>query len=151
MPQAVMGAAFGWGALLAWAAVRNEVAAPAVLMFLATVCWAAGYDTIYAMMDRDDDLKIGVRSAAILFGSHAWAAVGVLLGLAVIGLGALGALVPLGPVYAATVAAVAAVFGYQTWRLKQGPDRVELFSLFQSHAKIGLLILVGIIIDLSTR
>jgi 4-hydroxybenzoate polyprenyltransferase len=151
MPQAVMGAAFGWGALLAWAAVRNEVAAPAVLMFLATVCWAAGYDTIYAMMDRDDDLKIGVRSAAILFGSHAWAAVGVLMGLAVIGLGALGALVPLGPVYAATVAAVAAVFGYQTWRLKQGPDRVELFSLFQSHAKIGLLILVGIIIDLSTR
>jgi 4-hydroxybenzoate polyprenyltransferase len=150
MPQAVMGAAFGWGALLAWAAVRNDIAAPAVLIFLATVCWAAGYDTIYAMMDRDDDVRIGVRSSAILFGRHAWAGVGVLLGLAVIGLGTLGLLVPLGPVYLATVAVVAAAFAYQTWRLKQGADRAAIFALFRSHAWIGLLILAGIMIDRST-
>ena len=149
MPQAVMGAAFGWGALLAWAAVRNEIASPAVLIFLATVCWAAGYDTIYAMMDRDDDLKIGVRSSAILFGQHAWAGVGALLGLAMIGFVGLGVSVPLGPVYVATMAVVAAAFAYQTWRLKQGAERAAIFRLFRSHAWIGLLIFGGIIIDCS--
>jgi 4-hydroxybenzoate polyprenyltransferase len=148
MPQAVMGAAFGWGALLAWAAVRNEIGAPAVLIFLATLCWAAGYDTIYALMDRDDDLRIGVRSSAVFFGRHAWAGVGALLGLAVIGLIALGILAPLGPVYVATVGAAAAAFGYQTWRLRQPLDRPAIFALFRSHAWIGMLILFGITVDL---
>ncbi|MFZ5862469.1 MAG: 4-hydroxybenzoate octaprenyltransferase [Nitrospirota bacterium] len=151
MPQAVMGVAFGWGAVLAWAAVRNEIAAPAIAIFLATVCWAAGYDTMYAMMDRDDDARIGVRSSAILFGRYAWVGVGALFGLAVIGLGTLGALVPLGSVYVATVAVVAATFSYQTWRLRQGPDRPAVFALFRSHAWIGLLILGGIILDQSIR
>jgi 4-hydroxybenzoate polyprenyltransferase len=137
--------------VLAWAAVRNDIAAPAVLIFLATVCWAAGYDTIYAMMDRDDDLKVGVRSSAILFGERAWAGVGALLGLAVVALMALGVLVPLGPAYAATVAAVAAVFAHQTRRLKRGADRAAIFALFRSHAWIGLLILAGITIDRSIR
>jgi 4-hydroxybenzoate polyprenyltransferase len=151
MPQAVMGAAFGWGALLAWAAVRNEIGAPAVVIFLATVCWAAAYDTIYALLDRDDDLAIGVRSTAILFGRHAWAGVGVLLGLAVVGLVALAILVPLGAIYAATVVGVAAVFAHQTWRLKQGLDRAVTFALFRSHAWIGLVIMAGIVFDLSLR
>lgn len=151
MPQAVMGAAFGWGALLAWAAVRNEVGAPAVVIFLATVCWAAGYDTIYAMLDREDDRKIGVRSSAILFGPYAWAGVGALLGLAVIGLIALGLLVPLGVVYAATLVAVTAVFAAQTWRLRQGLDRDATFAVFRSHAWIGLGVLAGIVVDLGMK
>lgn len=151
MPQAVMGAAFGWGALLAWAAVRNEVGAPAAVIFLATVCWAAGYDTIYAMLDREDDVKIGVRSSAILFGQYAWAGVGALLGLAVVGLIALGVLVPLGVVYAATLVAVTAVFAAQTWRLRQGLDRDATFALFRSHAWIGLGVLAGIVVDLGMK
>jgi 4-hydroxybenzoate polyprenyltransferase len=151
MPQAVMGAAFGWGALLAWAAVRNEVGAPAVVIFLATVCWAAGYDTIYAMLDRDDDRKIGVRSSAILFGRYAWAGVGALLGLAVVGLVALGVLVPLGGVYAVAVAGAAVAFASQTWRLRAGLDRAATFALFRSHAGIGLAILVAIAVDLALR
>jgi 4-hydroxybenzoate polyprenyltransferase len=151
IPQAVMGAAFGWGALLAWAAVRNEVGTPAVVIFLATVCWSAGYDTIYAMLDREDDRKIGVRSSAILFGRFAWAGVGALLGLAVVGLIALGVLVPLGVVYAGTVVTVAALFAAQTWRLRQGLDRDATFALFRSHAWIGLGVLVGIVVDLGMR
>ncbi len=151
MPQAVMGAAFGWGALLAWAAVRNEIGLPAVVIFLATVCWAAGYDTIYAMQDRDDDLKIGVRSSAIFFGRYAWAGVGALLGLAVIGLAALGVLASLGAVYAVTIAAIAVVFALQTWRLRRGVDRSAAFAMFRSHAIIGLVVLAGIVIDLSLR
>lgn len=150
-PQAVMGAAFGWGALLAWAAVRNEIAAPAIVIFVATVCWAAAYDTIYALLDRDDDLKIGVRSSAIAFGRYVWAGVGALLGLALAGLVALGLLVPLGPAYALSLALVAVIFAYQTWRLRRGTDRPSTFRLFRSHAGVGLLILFGITIDLLSR
>jgi len=150
-PQAVMGAAFGWGALLAWAAVRNEIAAPAIVIFVATVCWAAAYDTIYALLDRDDDLKIGVRSSAIAFGRYVWAWVGALLGLALAGLIALGLLVPLGPAYALSLALVAVIFAYQTWRLRRGTDRSSTFLLFRSHAGVGFLILFGITIDLLSR
>jgi 4-hydroxybenzoate polyprenyltransferase len=150
-PQAVMGVAFGWGALLAWAAVRNEIAAPAIVIFVATVCWAAAYDTIYALLDRDDDLKIGVRSSAIAFGRYVWAWVGALLGLALAGLVALGLLVPLGPAYALSLALVAVIFAYQTWRLRRGTDRSSTFLLFRSHAGVGLLILFGITIDLLSR
>lgn len=150
-PQAVMGAAFGWGALLAWAAVRNQVAPPALLMFFATLCWAAAYDTIYALLDRADDLAIGVRSSAILFGRYVWAGVGVLFALALAGLIALGVLVPLGPAYAVSLALVAAIFAYQTWVLRRGADRSSTFRLFRSHAGVGLLILGGITIDLLSR
>lgn len=150
-PQAVMGTAFGWGALLAWAAVRNDLAPPAVIIFVATICWAAAYDTIYALLDRDDDLKIGVRSSAILLGRHAWLGVGALLALALSGLIVLGLIVPLGPAYAATLAVVAFIFAHQTWALRRGPDRSTTFRLFQSHAGVGLLILFGITIDLTLR
>lgn len=151
MPQAVMGAAFGWGALLAWAAVRSEVGAPAVVIFLATVCWAAAYDTIYALLDRDDDRKIGVRSSAIWFGRYAWAGVGAFFALALAGLVTLGAMVPLGPVYAATLVGVAACFAHQTRRLRQGLDRPATFALFRAHAWVGLAILLGIVLDLGLR
>ena len=148
MPQAVMGAAFGWGALLAWAAARNDLGAPAIIIFFTTVCWAAGYDTIYAILDRDDDLAIGVRSSAILFGRYVWAGVGALLGLTLVGLAALGLLTSLGAIYAATIIAVAAIFGRQTWLLRRGLDRTATFRLFRAHAAIGLLILAGITADL---
>ena len=150
-PQAVMGTAFGWGALLAWAAVRNDLAPPAVVIFVATICWAAAYDTIYALLDRDDDLKIGVRSSAILFGRHAWLGVGALLTLALLGLIVLGLIVPLGLVYAGTLTIVALIFTYQTWVLRGSPDRSTTFRLFQSHVGVGLLILFGITIDLTLR
>ncbi len=150
-PQAIMGVAFGWGALLAWAAVRNEIAAPAIVIFIATVCWAAAYDTIYALLDRDDDLRIGVRSSAVLFGRYVWVGVGALLGLALASLIVLGLLVPLGPVYAVCLTLVATIFAYQTWRLRGGTDQQSAFRLFQSHAGVGFLILFGITIDLLSR
>lgn len=150
-PQAVMGAAFGWGALLAWAAVRNELAPAAVIIFLATLCWAAAYDTIYALLDRADDVKIGVRSSAILFGDYVWLGVGALLTLALAGLIGLGLIVPLGPVYAVSLALVAVIFAHQTWTLRRNPDRPTTFRLFRSHVGVGLLILSGITIDYALR
>ena len=62
---------------MAWAAVRNELETGTWLLFAATVCWAIVYDTIYAIQDREDDLKIGVKSSAILFGSYTWLGVGL--------------------------------------------------------------------------
>ena len=76
IPQLILGVAFGWGGVMAWAAVRNELETGTWLLFAATICWAIVYDTIYAIQDREDDLKIGVKSSAILFGSYTWLGVG---------------------------------------------------------------------------
>ncbi|MDH4188008.1 MAG: 4-hydroxybenzoate octaprenyltransferase, partial [Nitrospira sp.] len=76
VPQAMLGIAFGWGAIMAWAASRGTVEAPAWCIFAATICWAIGYDTIYALQDRDDDRLAGIRSSALFFGPSTWLAVG---------------------------------------------------------------------------
>jgi len=90
LPQIVLGIAFSWGILLAWTAVKNELSLTPFLILLANLCWATGYDTIYALMDREDDLLIGVKSTAILFGSNSWLAVGGFYALVVIFLSWLG-------------------------------------------------------------
>ena len=72
LPQAFFGMAFGWGAIMAWSAVSGTVGWTAVLIFLANICWSISYDTIYALMDIEDDLKIGVKSTAILFGKSVY-------------------------------------------------------------------------------
>jgi 4-hydroxybenzoate polyprenyltransferase len=69
-PQAVLGLAFSWGALMGWAAARGALGLPPLLLYAGTVLWVIGYDTIYACQDRDDDAMIGVRSTARLFGDH---------------------------------------------------------------------------------
>ncbi|HSG06686.1 MAG TPA: 4-hydroxybenzoate octaprenyltransferase, partial [Nitrospiria bacterium] len=80
-PQVVMGATFGWGSIMAWTAVRGSVDLPVFLIFFANLFWATAYDTIYAIMDRDDDLRIGVKSTAIFFGPNTWIGVSFLFGL----------------------------------------------------------------------
>ena len=69
LPQAVLGIAFGWGTIMAWTASRGMLESGAWLTFAATVCWAIAYDTIYALQDRDDDRRIGIKSSALYFGS----------------------------------------------------------------------------------
>ena len=87
-PQFYLGAAFGWGVVVAWGAVADAVPLEAWLLFLATLTWTAGYDTVYALMDIEDDLRIGVKSTAILFGRWVFLIVSVLylltLGLLVV-------------------------------------------------------------------
>jgi len=85
-PQAWLGMAFGWGAVMAWAAETGDVASPIPwLLFVANICWSLSYDTAYALGDRDDDLKIGVKSTAIWLGEHAVTAI-ILLGLITVAL-----------------------------------------------------------------
>ena len=69
LPQAYLGMAFGWSIPMAFAAQSGQLPAAVWLLFLANICWTVAYDTMYAMVDRDDDVKIGVMSTAILFGS----------------------------------------------------------------------------------
>jgi len=144
IPQAVLGAAFGWGSVMAWAAVRNEIEWPAVGVFAATVCWAIGYDTIYALQDRDDDGRAGIHSSALYFGKWVWVAVLLVL-LATVGiLAVVGAALGLAaPFYVALLAATL-WFVYQVTRVRQGVSRSEAFTLFKQHVWIGALILGGI-------
>jgi 4-hydroxybenzoate polyprenyltransferase len=144
IPQAVLGAAFGWGAIMAWAAVRNEVEWPAIAVFAATICWAIGYDTIYALQDQDDDSRVGIQSSALYFGERVWLAVLLMLMTTIGILTAVGVALGLGaPFYVALVAA-ALWSVYQAKRVRQGVSRSEAFALFKQHVWIGALILCGI-------
>jgi 4-hydroxybenzoate polyprenyltransferase len=148
LPQAVLGVAFGWGALMAWAAIRNNIGLPALLIFIATIFWATAYDTIYALMDKEDDLKAGVKSSAILFGPYAWLAVGLsyFLGLGCMAL--VGYLTHLGKIYDVTLLMALIAFAYHAYRIKRGVDRFQAFKLFKSNVMIGFLVFLGILLDL---
>lgn len=148
MPQLFLGAAFGWGAVMAWAAVRNEVTLPSLLFFIATVFWATGYDTIYALVDMEDDIKIGVKSTAILFGRHTDIALSVIFLLTIITLVEIGILTGLGHIYLFSIFLVAIGFFYQVALIRRGMERPGLFRLFKSHVWIGVIVLIGIISDI---
>ncbi len=81
-PQAWLGIVFSWAALAGWTAVTNEIALPMLLLYAGTIAWVIGYDTIYAMQDREDDALIGVRSSALRMGTHVRAGVALFYALA---------------------------------------------------------------------
>jgi 4-hydroxybenzoate polyprenyltransferase len=144
LPQAVLGIAFGWGTVMAWSAVRNEVSWPALGLFAATVCWAIGYDTIYALQDLEDDQRIGVRSSAIFFGNRCWIAVGgALLAMAAI-LALVGAATHLAPSFYLSLVLAMGFFVAQARQVRRGVSQAQAFALFKQHIGIGALILAGI-------
>src|SRR3989337_3659376 len=150
-PQLFLGTAFGWGAVIAWAAVRNEVALPSFLIFLATVFWATGYDTIYALLDIDDDIMIGVKSTAILFGSYTWFALAIIFLITIFILFVVGRISRLGNLYVFSLFLVTIGFLYQVFQISRGVERAGLFQLFKSHVWIGIIVLIGILSDFLIR
>jgi len=149
LPQAFLGAAFGWGAVMAWSAATGTVGGVAVLIFLANVFWSTAYDTVYALMDVEDDLKIGVKSTAILFGPRVWTAL-VVLYLAMAGLlSAAGALYGAGPVYYFGVLAGLAAFLAVVRYVRKNLSREAAFRGFLANAAAGGVILIAIIADLN--
>ena len=144
MPQAVLGIAFGWGAVMAWTAIRGEVDWPAVGIFLATIFWAVGYDTIYALQDKEDDRRVGIRSSALLFGRWVWLAVLLSLITMTAILSAVGAALNLGAPFYLALSTAVLWFAYQARRIKEGVSRPKAFGLFKQHVWIGALILGGI-------
>ncbi len=144
IPQLMLGIAFGWGGVMAWAAVRNQFEPTTWLLFAATVCWAIVYDTIYAIQDKDDDLKIGVKSSAILFGSYTWLCVGLTASLMLFFLSIAGEINQLGAAYFIGLALAAILMGYQIVLLRSDVSSELAFKLFKQHSWIGLIILAGI-------
>lgn len=147
LPQIILGIAFSWGVVMAWTAVRNEIVATPFLILLANLFWATGYDTVYALMDRDDDLRIGVKSTAILFGSQSWLAVSFFDGLAIFFMLLVGRQLGMAPIYYLSLIGAALLFFIQTLLLRKRPDRPALFALFRSHMWVGFIILIGIMLN----
>jgi len=148
IPQLMLGLAFGWGGVMAWAAVRNKLELSTLALFAATVCWAMVYDTIYAIQDKEDDLRIGVKSSAILFGSFTWLGVG-LAGFFMLGcLSMVGKINHLGFEYSLALMGVAIILGYQVILLRSKISGEQAFALFKQHSWIGVLILGGILMGL---
>ncbi len=145
IPQAMLGLAFGWGTIMAWSAAQRAVDAPAWCLFAATICWAVGYDTIYALQDQDDDRRIGVKSSAIFFGSWTWLAVSVALGGMLLFLGLAGSLTQIGWPYYLALITIGLFFVRQVRQLKDNISALTAFRMFQQHVWVGLAVLAGLI------
>ena len=144
LPQAHLGIAFSWGIPMAFAAVGGRVDWPmATLLMAANLCWTIAYDTLYAMVDRDDDLKIGVRSSAILFGRADLAIIGLLHATALGLLALAGWRVGLGWPYWAGLAVAASLAANQLWRVRHR-DRAACFAAFLGNNRVGAVVFLGL-------
>lgn len=143
LPQFVLGLAFSWAIPMAYAAESNQVPPEAWLLFVINALWTIAYDTQYAMVDRDDDLKIGIKSTAILFGRFDKLIVG-LLQLSVLALLiVLGSELALSSMYYWGVLAAAGFFVYQQWLIK-GREREACFKAFLNNNYVGGLVFAAI-------
>ncbi|MBK5281696.1 MAG: 4-hydroxybenzoate octaprenyltransferase [Nitrospiraceae bacterium] len=145
VPQAILGIAFGWGTIMAWTASRGAIEAPAWCLFAATVCWAIGYDTIYALQDREDDRQIGVKSSALLFGSSTWLAVGTVFCAMLLLLGLAGWLAHIGWIYYAALTAIGVWCLRQALQLRGAIPVPTAFHMFQQHVWVGAAVLIGMV------
>ncbi|HEY0210412.1 4-hydroxybenzoate octaprenyltransferase [Acerihabitans sp.] len=143
LPQLVLGAAFGWSIPMGYAAVSESLPLSCWLLFAANILWTVAYDTQYAMVDRDDDIRIGVKSTAILFGRHDKLIIGLLQAATLLLLAWLGALASLGMVFYAFLALAGGLFVYQQ-KLIARRDRDACFKAFLNNNLVGMLIFVGI-------
>ena len=145
-PQFVLGLAFNWGALVAWAATHGSLSFAPVLLYMAGIAWTLAYDTIYAHQDKDDDIMIGVKSTALLFGANTkpWLAGFFTLTFALL----IAALmqVQAGPAAYAGLVAAALHAGWQLQRFDHS-DSALCLKLFKSNRTFGLLVLAGLILD----
>ena len=148
MPQAMLGIAFGWGSVMAWAAVRNQLDLPVWCLFGATVAWAIAYDTIYAIQDQEDDRRVGVKSSALYFGPSLHRGVGIALGIMLTLLVTAGWLTQIRWPFYATLLGVGLFFGSQVGRLRQPVTPPHAFAMFRAHIWAGLAILIGLIAGL---
>jgi 4-hydroxybenzoate polyprenyltransferase len=144
LPQFWLGAAFGWAVPMAFVATLGGVPRMGWLLFIITVLWAAVYDTQYAMVDRDDDLKIGVQSTAIAFGDMDKVLIGGMQLMVLGGLAATGKLLVLGSPFWLALSAASLLFVWQQWLIRDR-DRDACLKAFRNNNWVGLIVLAGII------
>ena len=147
LPQAYLGIAFGWAVPMSFAAVTGEVPTHSWWLFLAVVLWALAYDTMYAMTDREDDLKIGVKSTAILFGRRDRLMVGMFQLGVTASLWIAGQRSGLSELYLYGLLPLSAIFwGYQQWLIRDR-DPQRCFQAFLNNHYFGLLVFLLIAAD----
>ena len=148
LPQAYLGIAFGFGIPMSYAAVRNFVPAEAWLLLIANVFWALAYDTEYAMVDRDDDIKIGIRTSALTFGRYDVLAVMICYVASLSTIALVGWQLGLGGWFAAGLVGASLCVVYH-YRLIRHRDRDACFKAFKHNNWLGCLVFLGIAIDLA--
>lgn len=143
LPQAYLGIAFGFGIPMAYAAVLDSVPAEAWILLLANVFWALAYDTEYAMVDRDDDLKIGIRTSAITFGRFDVLAVMICYALNLLLIALVGATHALGPGFYIGLLVAAGIAVYHYFLIRER-DRMRCFAAFRHNNWLGAAVFAGI-------
>lgn len=150
LPQVVLGASFAWGIPMAYAAETGKLDKNMWVIYCAVVLWTVAYDTFYAMVDRDDDLKIGVKSTAILFGEQDRIITGMLQGMMLYAMVLVGKAAELGWVYYLGLAVAAGLFIYQQVLIRYR-EREACFKAFLNNNWVGAAIFVGIAGDLALK
>jgi 4-hydroxybenzoate polyprenyltransferase len=146
VPQFYLGVAFGWSVPMAFAQLTDAVPRIGWLMLVAVVLWAAVYDTMYAMVDREDDRRIGVKSTALLFGDADRVIIGAMQVMVLLALALVGREAGLGPWYRLGLAAGACVFVYEQWLIRRR-DPASCFRAFNNNHYFGLVVFVGLALD----
>jgi 4-hydroxybenzoate polyprenyltransferase len=145
IPQAMLGIAFGWGTIMAWAAVREHIDLSAWLLFGATAVWAIAYDTIYAVQDLEDDRRVGVKSAALYLGTAIHQGVGLALATMLALLTITGWLNQLQWPFYCMLLGVGLFFIKQVRHLQQPISPALAFAMFRNHIWAGVAILLGLL------
>ena len=143
LPQIVLGIAFSWSIPMAFAASINALPSALWWLFVANLLWTVVYDTQYAMVDREDDLSVGIKSTAILFGNLDVRIIGLLQCLCLIAFWRCGVAFSLGSIYYAAVTAVGILFARHLWLIRDR-DIEQCFAAFNQSKWIGLIILMGL-------
>jgi 4-hydroxybenzoate polyprenyltransferase len=146
LPQFYLGVAFGWSIPMAFAAQTGAVPRLGWLLLVAVVLWAAVYDTMYAMVDREDDLRIGVKSTAIRFGEADRAIIAVMMAMMLLALWLAGREAGLGDWYRGGLAAAALLFLYELWLIRRR-EPARCFQAFNNNHYVGMVVFIGLALD----
>ena len=150
IPQAYLGVAFGFGIPMGYAAILGTIPAEGWWLLLANIFWAIAYDTEYAMVDRNDDLRIGIKTAAITFGRYEVLAVLICYGAMLALLAGIGVHHELGLAYYLGLAVAAGLMAYH-YRLIRGRGRVDCFKAFNHNNWVGGAVFAGLFADFAIR
>ncbi len=144
IPQLVLSICWGFTVLISWSAVTTGLDQAAWLLWGATVLWTLGFDTVYAMSDREDDERVGINSSARFFGAYTPAAIGVFLAGTVLLLAQLGLLLSLGLAFWIALGSVALVWGWHVRQLSAAQPNPTIYGqIFQQNVWLGFVLLIG--------
>ena len=145
-PQIFLGLAFSWGALMGWPAAFGRLDWPPLVLYAGSICWVIGYDTIYAHQDREDDLLVGIKSTALLFGEQTPTMLASFYAAAVVLISAAGLMAGGGLIFTLGLIAFAAHLAWQVTRLDID-DPAHCLVLFKSNRDAGLILFGAMLLD----